>query len=186
MSDFCWKMERTGHTGLTVLLSHEWLGLSSSCPFCEHMPSCLPQSLPFPVGLLLQAKGAFTFIISYCFGFFFCNRVKKKRKLFFFYSCHDSNQEKDKRFKQAPYVLPPVCSPHIQYILCLYKHLSLPHLVCISCLASPQTKLEKLDVRGKQWALFKLTFLSLSKFSIFHQQLLVELISVFFLNCLQM
>jgi len=46
--------------------------------------------------------------------------------------------------------------------------------------------LEKLDVRGKQWALFKLTFSLLPKLNIAHHQLLVETISVVFLNCLQM
>ena len=41
--------------------------------------------------------------------------------------------------------------------------------------------LEKLDVRGKQWELFKLAFLLLPKLSIAHHQLLVEIICCFFL-----
>lgn len=192
--DFSWKMEGLGPMGPTGLHSGEWLELSSSCPLCQQVPSSLPQAPPVPFVSLTLGQVSFHL---YCLGFvFFCGRVKKKRKVFLTLMWW-FKVRKWKKDQEGPLCLAPSLL-YKQYILGLSRQLSLPPVIWTSCLPRPQPVLafrmfsgchpllEKLDVRGKQWTLFKLAFLLLSQFNIAHRQLLVKIISVVLLYCLQM
>lgn len=192
-------MEISGHTGPNFLLSSKCVGLGSSCLFCEYVPSSLPQTPPFPaasptIGQVWISIYHLTYNVFILFSFVI--ELRKKGTIAYTQVMIENkkrNKGSRKLHMSCPqYALLTYSTSLTSISICIYL------LWCVLCLPRPQTMLafrifsgchpllEELDVRRKQWALFKLTFLLLPKLNIAHHQLLVEIISVVFLNCLQM